>query len=99
MASSSEAAKRAALAFLQYYRENAEYLERTYAFVERVGISEVREAVLGDAEAALLERYRIAKAAADPDPWRERHAPVTPKQFAELDTEPELVGPPVGGAR
>jgi nitrite reductase (NADH) large subunit len=99
MASSSEAAKRAALAFLQYYRENAEYLERTYAFVERVGISEVREAVLGDSEAALLERYRIAKAAADPDPWRERHAPVTPKQFAELDSEPELVGPPAGGAR
>ena len=37
---------------------------------------------------ALLERYRIAKAAADPDPWRERHNPVHPKQFAELDTDP-----------
>ena len=35
---------------------------------------------------ALLERYRIAKAAADPDPWRERHDPVHPRQFAELDT-------------
>ena len=34
----------------------------------------------------LLERYRIAKAAADPDPWRERHDPVHPRQFAELDT-------------
>ena len=34
----------------------------------------------------LLERYRIAKAAADPDPWRERHAPVHPRQFAELDS-------------
>lgn len=99
VAASSEAAKRVALAFLQYYREHAEYLERTYGFVERVGISAVREAVLGDGQAELLERYRIAKAAADPDPWQERHRPVSPKQFAELDTEPTLVGPPAGGAR
>ena len=49
------------------------------------GIEPVREAVLGDMD-DLLERYRIAKAAADPDPWRERHAPVHPKQFAELDS-------------
>ena len=76
-----------ALAFLQHYRENAEYLERTYAYVERVGIDAVREAVLERAGDELLERYRIAKAAADPDPWRERHDPVHPKQFAELDSD------------
>ena len=97
--SSADAAKKAALAFLQYYRENADYLERTYGFVERLGISAIRDIVLGDAHAELLERYRIAKAAADPDPWRERYAPVTPKQFAELDTEAEPVGAPVGAAR
>jgi nitrite reductase (NADH) large subunit len=96
---SPAAATKVALAFLQYYRENAEYLERTYSFVERVSISQVRAAVLGDGQAELLERFRIAKVAADPDPWRERHAPVTPKQFAELDSEPELVGPPAGAAR
>lgn len=95
-----EEAKRIALVFLQHYREHAEYLERTYGYVERVGIEAVREAVLDDDNAAaLLERYRIAKAAADPDPWRERHNPVTPKQFAELDTDADvLVGPPVGAA-
>jgi nitrite reductase (NADH) large subunit len=97
--SSPEMAKRVALAFLQHYRENAEYLERTYGFVERVGIAAIREVVLGEAQAALVERYRIAKAAADPDPWRERHSPVTPKQFAELDTDAMLIGPPVGAAR
>lgn len=96
---SSKAAKQVALTFLQYYRENAEYLERTYGFLERIGISQVRQTVLGDAQAELLERFRIAKAAADPDPWQERHAPVTAKQFAELDTEPELVGPPAGAGR
>ena len=34
----------------------------------------------------LTEVARIA----DPDPWRERHDPVHPKQFAELDTEAVL---------
>jgi nitrite reductase (NADH) large subunit len=81
----SDEAIRLALAFLQHYREQADYLERTYAYVERVGIDAVRQAVLDDIE-ALLERYRIAKAAADPDPWRERHDPVHPRQFAELDS-------------
>src|SRR5436190_11461219 len=75
---SSDEAIRIALAFLQHYREQAEYLERTYAYIERVGIEAVREALRTDWD-GLLERYRIAKAAADPDPWRERHAPVHPK--------------------
>ncbi|MGI8623865.1 MAG: (2Fe-2S)-binding protein, partial [Solirubrobacteraceae bacterium] len=78
-----------ALVFLQHYREQAEYLERTYTWVERVGIDAVRDAVLDpERRPELLERYAIAKAAADPDPWLERHDPVTPKQFAELDSEP-----------
>lgn len=94
----SDEAIRLSLAFLQHYRESAEYLERTYAYIERVGIEPVREAVMADLD-GLIERYRIAKAAADPDPWRERHTPVHPKQFAELDSEPELVGPPAEGAR
>ena len=95
---SSDEAIALALAFLQHYRENAEYLERTYAYVERAGIATVREVVLERRE-ELLERYRIAKAAADPDPWRERHDPVHPRQFAELDSEPALAGPPAGGRR
>ncbi|MET0603663.1 MAG: hypothetical protein ABW167_16890, partial [Baekduia sp.] len=81
-------AQRVALAFLQYYREQGEHLERTYGFLERVGIAAVAEVVLDpDEQCALLERFAIAKAACDPDPWRERHAPTHPKQFAELDSE------------
>jgi nitrite reductase (NADH) large subunit len=94
----SDEAIKLALAFLQHYRESAEYLERTYTYVERVGIDTVRTAVLEHID-ELLERYRIAKAAADPDPWLERHDPVHPKQFAELDSEPALVGPPAEGVR
>ena len=29
--------------FMQYYRENAKYLERTYGFVERVGIEHIKK--------------------------------------------------------
>jgi nitrite reductase (NADH) large subunit len=89
-----EAAIRLALVFLQHYREQAEYLERTYTWVERVGVEAIRAVVLDPArQAELLERYAIAKAAADPDPWLERHDPVHPKQFAELDSEPEPLTP------
>ncbi|WP_354700791.1 Nitrite reductase [NAD(P)H] [Paraconexibacter sp. AEG42_29] len=101
----SEEAKRIAYVFLQYYREHADYLERTYAYMERVGLEAVQAEVMDPAkQEEYLERYRIAKAAADPDPWRERHAPVHPKQFAELDTEPALlpmmpVGPPAEATR
>ena len=86
----AEEAQRVALAFLQHYREQGEHLERTYGYLERVGIEAVQEAVLDPGrQAALLERFAIAKAACDPDPWRERAAPVHAKQFAELDSDPE----------
>ena len=38
----TEEALEAAELFFQYYRENANYLERTYDFVERLGIEKVR---------------------------------------------------------
>lgn len=97
---SGEAAMQLATTFLQYYRENAEYLERTYGFVERISLETIRAAVLNEESgepARLLERFRLAKAAAV-DPWLERRTPTHPKQFAELDSEPALlaIGPPVG---
>ena len=36
--------------FMQYYRENAKYKERTYTFVERVGIERIRAVVVDDSE-------------------------------------------------
>ena len=88
-------AKRVALAFLQHYREQAEYLERTYGYLERVGLEAVRAAVLDrDAAGGAARALRIAKAACRPRPVaRARTRPSTPKQFAELDSEPvDLVG-------
>ncbi len=78
-------ALRVSTAFLQYYREHADYKERTYDFVPRVGLEKIREQVLDEAHsAALVERLRIAKAAAG-DPWLERDAPYHPRQFTDLD--------------
>ncbi|NJC73212.1 NAD(P)/FAD-dependent oxidoreductase [Planosporangium thailandense] len=69
--------------FLQYYRENGNWLERTYAFVPRVGIDKIRAIVVDDAQAiaADLDAAMDAAIAAYRDPWRERTDPVTPGQF------------------
>jgi nitrite reductase (NADH) large subunit len=84
-------ALRVCTTFLQYYRENADYKERTYDFVPRVGLETIREAVLGEETgAALRERLRIAKAAAR-DPWLERDEPYHPRQFTDLDVVPAPV--------
>jgi nitrite reductase (NADH) large subunit len=92
-------ALRIATTFLQYYRENADYKERTYDFIPRIGLEKVREVVLGEETgAALRERLRIAKAATA-DPWLERDDPYHPRQFEDLESPeaPALVGPPAGG--
>ena len=34
--------------FMQYYRENGKYLERTYDFVERIGIERLRRLLVDD---------------------------------------------------
>ncbi len=69
--------------FLQYYRENAKWLERTYAFVPRVGIEHLRSVLLDDSE-GIVERIDEAMQGsidAYTDPWREGRAPTTPGQF------------------
>ncbi|MFC4767473.1 nitrite reductase large subunit NirB [Effusibacillus consociatus] len=58
-------------AFLQYYRETANYSERTSKWIERVGLEHVRE-VLFDKEnrEVLMERLEIAISNSK-DPWKE----------------------------
>lgn len=72
--------------FMQYYRENAKYLERSYTFVERLGIEKLRSIVMDDSEgiAARLDAAMQESIDAYVDPWKEAYAPVTPTQFASL---------------
>jgi nitrite reductase (NADH) large subunit len=70
--------------FIQYYRENAKYKERTYTFVERIGIERLRAIIVGDSDKAAEALDRAMEesvAAALRDPWLERDHPVTPNQF------------------
>ncbi len=72
--------------FFQYYRENANYLERTYDFVERLGIEKVRKETVYAPEAvrtALLDRLAKSKARAT-DAWLEGQTPKTATQFIPI---------------
>jgi nitrite reductase (NADH) large subunit len=88
-----DAAISVSLTFLQYYRENADYKERTYDFMERLGLEAVQAVVFDEHEGpALRERFHLAQAATIKDPWLERRKPVVPNQFSELDTEAPVFG-------
>jgi nitrite reductase (NADH) large subunit len=69
--------------FMQYYRERANWLERTYAFVPRVGIDHLREVIVTDSEglAAQLDAAMQDSVDSYEDPWTERADPMTPGQF------------------
>src|SRR3954454_19567177 len=69
--------------FLQFYRENANWLERTYAFVPRLGIDRIRAVVVEDAEGVAAGLDARVQQAVDAyrDPWLEGREPVTPGQF------------------
>ncbi|WP_431800851.1 nitrite reductase large subunit NirB [Halobacillus andaensis] len=60
-------------AFLQYYRENANYLERTSAWVERVGLDHI-QSVLSNKKTFIELNQRMDEALAavqQQDPWKE----------------------------
>jgi nitrite reductase (NADH) large subunit len=73
-------------AFLQLYREEGWYLERTVHYVNRVGLDHVKKKILDDAEGrkALWERLKFALDG-EPDPWFEfDKAKVDARQFDAL---------------
>jgi nitrite reductase (NADH) large subunit len=81
----TEEALEAAEVFFQYYRENANYLERSYDFVERLGIEKVRkETVYATPETrhGLLDRLHKSKEKSH-DAWLERVNP-RPTQFVKI---------------
>lgn len=69
--------------FLQYYRENANWLERTYDFVPRVGIDHIRSIVVDDSVGLAAELDARMQKSIDSyrDPWSESRNAVEPNQF------------------
>ena len=73
-------------AFLQLYREEGCYLERTVHYLSRVGLDHVKQRVLDDAEnrQALWERLQFTLDG-EPDPWHEiAKARVDLRQFQPM---------------
>ena len=81
----TEEALDAASLFFQYYREHGVYLERTYDFVERLGMEKVRRDTVYATDAVklgLLDRLKRSKDRAT-DAWLERYDP-RPFQFEPI---------------
>ncbi len=73
-------------AFMQLYREEGWYLERTVHYIGRVGLDHVKKKVLEDAEGrkALWERLQFTLDG-EPDPWFEQQkASVDVRQFEKI---------------
>ena len=72
--------------FFQYYREHANYLERTYDFVERLGIEKIRKDTVyatDEDKHKLIDRLNRSRAMAK-DAWSEGAHPVNPTQFVQI---------------
>ena len=61
-------------AFIQLYREQAHYLERTAPWIERVGLDSVKRQMFDDPEAVrrLAARFRYSQTFMQDDPWAKR---------------------------
>ena len=75
-------------AFLQLYREEAHYLERTAPWVERRGLDYLERLLVDDADnrRALHARFLYSQQFWQADPWAERAAGADAPEFATLET-------------
>ena len=71
--------------FMQYYRENARWLERSYDFVPRIGLTELQAFLVKDRDgiAGRLDEAMQQSIDAYYDPWQEHRHPVTEGQFRD----------------
>lgn len=78
--------------FMQYYREHGKYLERSYGFVERLGIERLRQILVDDGEGICARLDAEIQKAVDAyqDPWKEANNPAYVNQFSG----PELAQAP-----
>jgi nitrite reductase (NADH) large subunit len=77
-------------AFLQLYREEARYLERTAPWIERVGLAHVRERIVDDAEGrkTLYARFLESQKFSQIDPWAQLATGRDRGEFARLPAAP-----------
>lgn len=72
-------------AFMQLYREDARYLERTAPWIERVGLDFVKDALADEtARKAFAERFLFSQTFFQDDPWAERARGAQAHEFRPL---------------
>jgi len=61
-------------AYMQLYREEAHYMERTAPWIERVGLAHIKQHVVDDAagRTELYARFLKSQTYSQDDPWKER---------------------------
>jgi nitrite reductase (NADH) large subunit len=81
-------------AFMQLYREEARYLERTAPWIERVGLSYVKQRILEDpaGREALAGRFHESQQYAQVDPWAKHAHAENKNEFRSL--KPSVTGSP-----
>ena len=73
-------------AFYQLYREGAQYLDRPYKWIAKVGLDWVRDQIAdAPTRTALYERFRYAQRFMQRDPWADRaRGAVAAERFAPI---------------
>jgi nitrite reductase (NADH) large subunit len=73
-------------AFIQLYREEARYLERTAPWIERVGVDYVKARIVADeiGREALRSRFLFSQSFSQDDPWADRAAGADRVQHAHM---------------
>ena len=73
-------------AFIQLYREEARYLERTAPWIERVGVPYIQARIVDDTSGreALRARFLYSQSFSQDDPWAERAAGHAREQHAHM---------------
>ena len=80
-------------AFIQLYREEARYLDRTAPWLERLGLDYIKQRVVEDAQGrdALAERLLQSQRFCQDDPWAARAAGVDREQHAHWGDRPLML--------
>ena len=73
-------------AFIQLYREEARYLERTAPWIERVGVDYLKKRIVEDdvGREALRARFLYSQSFSQDDPWAERVAGADREQHRHM---------------
>ena len=73
-------------AFVQLYREHAQYLHRPWKWVAKVGLDWVKEQVVDDLDNRrdLVARFEISQSVYRKDPWAEHSTTLETPKWAPL---------------